>query len=98
MILAVARPKRNRPPPYRAAGPVVRLSSFSSSADACPEGGRRSSSKVRAVGKEASQPNRIAVAEAIPDSIVLKRHRDLVGRRHDIWLRRGLLVLIGVVP
>src|SRR5205823_9043454 len=34
----------------------------------------------------------------IPDSIVLRRHRDLVGRRHEIWVRRGLLVVLGVVP
>jgi hypothetical protein len=34
----------------------------------------------------------------IPDTLVLKRHRDLVGRRHEAWIRRGLLVLVGVVP
>jgi hypothetical protein len=33
----------------------------------------------------------------IPDRLVLKRHRDLVGRRHEIWYRRGLLGGIGVV-
>jgi hypothetical protein len=38
------------------------------------------------------------VAAEIPDALVLKRHRDLVGRRHDIWVRRGLLVLLGLVP
>jgi hypothetical protein len=31
----------------------------------------------------------------IPDSIVLKRDRDLEGRRHEIWFRRGILALIG---
>jgi hypothetical protein len=30
----------------------------------------------------------------IPDRIVLKRHRDLEGRRHGIWYRRGLLTLL----
>jgi hypothetical protein len=35
---------------------------------------------------------------AIPDGIVLERHRDLEGRRKDAWIRRGLLVLVGVVP
>ena len=34
----------------------------------------------------------------IPDTIVLKRDRDLAGRRRDIWIRRGLLGLIAVVP
>jgi hypothetical protein len=38
------------------------------------------------------------VAQDIPDTIVLKRHRDLVGRRKDVWVRRALLVLLGVVP
>jgi hypothetical protein len=35
---------------------------------------------------------------AIPDGIVLKRHRDLVGRAKDAWIRRALLLLVGVVP
>jgi hypothetical protein len=34
----------------------------------------------------------------IPDTIVLRRHRDLEGRRHQVWWRRGLLALVGVVP
>jgi hypothetical protein len=29
----------------------------------------------------------------IPQGIVLKRHRDLVGRSADVWWRRGLLAL-----
>ena len=34
----------------------------------------------------------------IPDTIVLKRDRDLIGRRREIWIRRGLvLVLTGFV-
>ena len=33
-----------------------------------------------------------------PDQIVLKRHRDLDGRRRDIWARRGLLTLFAAVP
>jgi hypothetical protein len=37
------------------------------------------------------------VAE-IPDTIVLKRHRDLEGRHKDVWIRRGLLALVGLVP
>jgi hypothetical protein len=32
----------------------------------------------------------------IPDYIVLKRHRDLVGLRHYVWLRRGLLAVLFV--
>jgi hypothetical protein len=35
---------------------------------------------------------------AIPDTIVLRRHRDLEGRRKDVWARRALLALVGVVP
>jgi hypothetical protein len=34
----------------------------------------------------------------IPDKLVLKRHRDLVGRRNEAWVRRGLLVVVGVIP
>jgi hypothetical protein len=34
----------------------------------------------------------------IPDGIVLKRDRDLEGRRHEIWVRRGLLTALAVVP
>jgi hypothetical protein len=33
-----------------------------------------------------------------PDHIVLKRHRDLVGRRDEVWVRRGLLVAILTIP
>jgi hypothetical protein len=35
---------------------------------------------------------------AIPDGIVLERHRDLEGRTKDAWIRRTLIVLIGLVP
>jgi hypothetical protein len=34
----------------------------------------------------------------VPDGVVLKRHRDLQGRRNEIWVRRGLLALVAVVP
>jgi hypothetical protein len=34
----------------------------------------------------------------IPDTIVLRRHRDLEGRRHEQWWRRGLLALVALVP
>ncbi|NUR77543.1 MAG: hypothetical protein HOQ28_14820 [Thermoleophilia bacterium] len=34
----------------------------------------------------------------IPDTIVLKRDRDLDGRQNDIWVRRGLFALLCVVP
>jgi hypothetical protein len=34
----------------------------------------------------------------IPDTIVLKRHRDLAGRRHQVWWRRGLLALVAAIP
>jgi hypothetical protein len=34
----------------------------------------------------------------IPDQLVLKRDRDLEGRRNDIWVRRGLMALVALVP
>jgi hypothetical protein len=34
----------------------------------------------------------------IPDCLTLERHRDLVGRQHDAWIRRTLLLLVGLVP
>src|ERR1051326_4424258 len=33
-----------------------------------------------------------------PDGMVLKRDRDLVGRRHEIWVRRVGMGLICAVP
>jgi hypothetical protein len=30
----------------------------------------------------------------VPDTIVLRRHRDLEGRRHHIWYRRAVLILL----
>jgi hypothetical protein len=33
-----------------------------------------------------------------PDTIVLKRHRDLVGRGWQIWVRRTVMLLIAAVP
>jgi hypothetical protein len=37
---------------------------------------------------------RSSVAAEIPDQIVLKRHRDLTGRRHGIWIRRGAVAVL----
>jgi hypothetical protein len=34
----------------------------------------------------------------VPDSIVLRRDRDLGPRRNDIWVRRGLFALVCAVP
>jgi hypothetical protein len=34
----------------------------------------------------------------IPDTIVLRRDRDLEARKNDIWIRRGLFALVCVVP
>jgi hypothetical protein len=34
----------------------------------------------------------------VPDALVLKRDRDLEGRRYEIWIRRGLMALIAAVP
>jgi hypothetical protein len=39
----------------------------------------------------------VAMAEA-PVHIDLKRHRDLEGRRNEIWARRGLLTLVLLLP
>lgn len=33
----------------------------------------------------------------IPDTIVLRRDRDLEGRAHEIWIRRGLFALLPIV-
>jgi hypothetical protein len=33
-----------------------------------------------------------------PQTLVLRRHRDLEGRRSEVWARRLLLALIGLVP
>jgi hypothetical protein len=38
------------------------------------------------------------MAQEIPDGHVLKRHRDLEGKRHEAWIRRFLLLLVGLVP
>jgi hypothetical protein len=38
------------------------------------------------------------MAGDVPDGLVLKRHRDLERRRHHAWVRRGLLVLVALVP
>ena len=34
----------------------------------------------------------------IPDTIVLRRHRDLEGRQRHVWYRRALLALVAVIP
>jgi len=43
--------------------------------------------------KSCLQESKRLVAD-IPDRIVLKRHRDLEGRRNWIWYRRGLLLVL----
>jgi hypothetical protein len=34
----------------------------------------------------------------VPDTLAVGRHRDLEGRRRDIWIRRALLVAVAAVP
>jgi hypothetical protein len=41
--------------------------------------------------------NSLMVPE-LPDGIILERHCDLHGRRRYVWVRRGLLCAIGVLP
>ena len=48
-------------------------------------------------GERLRAPNLPGVAE-IPDTIVLRRHRDLKGRHKDVWVRRGLLALVALIP
>ena len=48
-------------------------------------------------GSPAPAANRARMAD-VPDSLVLKRDRDLEGRRNDIWVKRGLMTLVAVVP
>jgi hypothetical protein len=38
------------------------------------------------------------MARAAPDEITLSRHRDLEGRENEVWVRRGILALLAVVP
>jgi hypothetical protein len=38
------------------------------------------------------------MSERRPDFIVLTKHRDLVARRNEAWVRRGLLALIAAIP
>jgi hypothetical protein len=38
------------------------------------------------------------VARDIPDTIVLKRHRDLEGVRSGVWVRRGFLSVFAALP
>src|ERR687887_1777858 len=52
----------------------------------CPSGGER----LRV-------PKSRRVTE-IPDTIVLKRPRDLEGRRKEVWVRRALLSLVALIP
>jgi hypothetical protein len=33
-----------------------------------------------------------------PDFITLSRHRDLQGRRHALWVRRGILAVLALLP
>jgi hypothetical protein len=33
-----------------------------------------------------------------PDFIVLRKHRDLEGRRNEAWVRRALLLLLAAIP
>lgn len=34
----------------------------------------------------------------VPQTLVLRRHRDLEGRHYEAWARRALLALVGLVP
>lgn len=34
----------------------------------------------------------------VPDAIVLERDRDLEGRGHELWIRRGLMCLVAAIP
>lgn len=34
----------------------------------------------------------------VPDGLVLERDRDLEGRQYDIWVRRGLMLLVAAIP
>jgi hypothetical protein len=49
-------------------------------------------------GREAAGSGEPAGVADVPDTIVLKRDRDLDGRLWHIWVRRGLLALVAVVP
>jgi hypothetical protein len=58
---------------------------------------------MRAVGAPAARLPAVRSVDnvgmtQIPDTIVLKRDRDLVGRQSEVWVRRGLFALLCVVP
>jgi hypothetical protein len=38
------------------------------------------------------------MATQVPEGLVLKRNRDLQGKEHEAWIRRSLLLLVGLVP
>jgi hypothetical protein len=50
-----------------------------------------------AAGRSVDSANALLVAD-VPDTIVLRRHRDLEERQNDIWIRRVPMALIAVVP
>jgi hypothetical protein len=38
------------------------------------------------------------MSERNPDFIVLRKHRDLTGRRDEVWVRRAVLALLAALP
>jgi hypothetical protein len=38
------------------------------------------------------------MANTRPDELIVSRHRDLEGRSNEVWVRRGILALLGVIP
>jgi hypothetical protein len=53
----------------------------------------RARRRAAAAGRRCAPPNPTRVAD-VPDAIVLKRDRDLDGRRWQIWIRRGAYVVL----
>jgi hypothetical protein len=49
-------------------------------------------------GREARRRREFRYVADVPDTIVLKRDRDLEGRLWHIWIRRCLLALLAVIP
>jgi hypothetical protein len=58
---------------------------------------RRRSTDVRSCLAPVAAVDNISVSQ-IPDTIVLRRDRDLEPRRNDLWVRRGLFALVCLVP
>src|ERR671923_1941712 len=57
---------------------------------------RRYANRSSSTRRDSRVVSETGLVADIPDQIVLRKHRDLAGRRHEVWIRRGLLGLLVV--